>query len=128
MRGILAVGCADWLCGRRCNNQNVAMIGPGHSHMISKKDDSTVQYLRTVFDAIPLPTFSVDADLCIHDFNAAAAQLLGPEPQMAFLRRGGDALHCIHAEAKGCGNNEPCKDCVIRHSVTKALAEGQTHR
>jgi PAS domain-containing protein len=86
------------------------------------------QYLRTLFDTSPLPTFVVDGDVQIQDYNTAAAALLGPEPEMAFHRRGGDALGCIHAEAKGCGQSEPCRDCVIRNSVKTAIRGQTTHR
>jgi hypothetical protein len=86
------------------------------------------QYLRTIFDSLPLPTFIVDEDVCIHDYNAAAAFLLGPEPELAFHRRGGEALHCLQSEAKGCGQGESCGDCVIRNSVKAAIEGRVTHR
>ena len=84
--------------------------------------------MRAIFDALPLPTFIVDDDVRIQDYNTAGGQLLGPDPQLALHRRGGDALHCIHAEAKGCGQSLLCKDCVIRNGVNRALAGGGTHR
>ncbi len=86
------------------------------------------RYLRAIFDAMPLPAFIVDADVRIQDCNRAAAQLLGPQPLLALHRRGGDALHCLHAEANGCGGSEHCQDCVIRNSVKQALTGGDTHR
>lgn len=85
-------------------------------------------FLRTVFDTVPVPTFIVDDDVRIQDFNTAAGHLLGPEPQRALRRHGGDALHCINSEANGCGRSAPCKDCVIRNSVTNAVTGGTTHR
>jgi len=88
----------------------------------------TRQYLRAVFDAIPLPTFIVDSDVRILDKNAAAAQLLGAEPELALHQRGGDALHCIYAEARGCGQSECCRQCVLRNSVKQALEGQKTHR
>ena len=93
-----------------------------------QKTGERADYLRTVFDTIPLATFVVDDDVRIQDFNTTAAQLLGPEPELAIRRRGGDALHCIHSEAHGCGQNKPCQDCVIRNSVKRAIAGGATHR
>ena len=86
------------------------------------------QYLRAIFDTIPLPTFIVDEDVRIQDYNAAAGFLLGPEPERALHHRGGEALHCIHAEANGCGQSEPCKACVIRNSVSAAIRGRVTHR
>ena len=41
------------------------------------------QFLRTVFDTKPVPTFIVDDDVRIQDFNTAASPLLGPESQLA---------------------------------------------
>ena len=93
---------------------------------LSRPDNS--EYFRAIFDAIPLPTFIVDADVRIQDYNAAGSQLLGPEPELALYHRGGEALNCIHAEAKGCGQSERCQACVIRSSVRRALDGGITHR
>ena len=85
-------------------------------------------YLRAIFDAIPLPAFIVDEDVRILDYNVAGGKLLGPEANLALHRRGGDALHCIHSTSKGCGQSEPCEDCVIRNSVKRVFAGGGTHR
>jgi hypothetical protein len=98
------------------------MMSPGQNDLTQR------QYLRTIFDTIPLPTFVVDEDVRIQDYNAAAGLLLGPEPELALHTRGGDAMHCIHAEAKGCGQSEPCKACVIRNSVKAAISGKVTHR
>lgn len=93
-----------------------------------EKEEQQAQYLRAIFDTFPHPTFIVDADVQILDFNTAAEQFLGPEPALALHRRGGEAFHCVHAEAKGCGKTEECKDCVIRNSVHHALTGKATHR
>lgn len=84
-------------------------------------DEHQVQYLRAIFDTIPQPTFIVDEDVMIRDFNTAAEQFLGSEPATALHQRGGEAFHCIHAERYGCGKTAVCKDCVIRNSVRKAM-------
>jgi PAS domain-containing protein len=91
-------------------------------------DEQRVQYLRTIFDTIPQPTFIVDDDVVIRDFNTAAEAFLGPSPVSALHRRGGEAFHCIHADQFGCGKAEPCKDCVIRNSVRKAMQGTTTCR
>jgi hypothetical protein len=91
-------------------------------------DAAEPSFLRTVFDTMPIPAFIVDEDVRIQGFNTAAGHLLGPEPQLALHRRGGDALHCINSEAHGCGQSAPCRDCVIRNSVNKAVTGGATHR
>lgn len=86
------------------------------------------QYLRTIFDTVPLPTLVVDEDVRIQDYNKAAGRLLGPQPELILHRRGGDALHCLHSEEKGCGRGVACQHCVIRNSVKEALTGGETHR
>src|ERR1041385_2682965 len=83
---------------------------------------------RTVFDAMPIPSFVVDEDIRILDFNKAASQLLGSEPELALHQRGGEALHCITSEAAGCGRGVHCKNCVIRNSVNRSIAGGATQR
>ncbi len=90
--------------------------------------EERAQYLRTIFDAIPLPTFIVDADVRIHDFNTAAESFLGPQPPNALYRRGGEALHCLNAELAGCGKGEGCQDCVVRNSVNRAMSGKNTLR
>ena len=96
--------------------------------LVEERDEQRIQYLRAIFDAFPVPAFIVDDDVKIHDFNTAAEALLGPEPAMALCRRGGEALHCIHSEMKGCGKAEHCRDCVIRNSVNKAFTTESTCR
>jgi hypothetical protein len=86
------------------------------------------QYLRSLFDALPIPAFVVDSDVHILHYNTSASALLGADPKHALRMRGGDALNCIHAEAKGCGHNDQCKHCVIRNSVQQAVAGGATQR
>jgi PAS domain-containing protein len=93
-----------------------------------EREEQKAQYLRAIFDAFPHPTSIVDADVQIQDFNTAAEKFLGPEPALARYRRGGEVLHCIPAEMKGCGKAAPCKDCIIRNSVNRALTGKATHR
>jgi PAS domain-containing protein len=94
----------------------------------AKDAGQDAQYLRAVFDANPLCTYVVDTDMRIHDYNPAAAQMLGPEPKLALHRRGGDPLTCIHADARGCGHHEHCQDCILRNSVKEALDSGKMVR
>jgi PAS domain-containing protein len=77
---------------------------------------------RVLFDAVPLPVFVVDEDVNILEYNAAAARLVGDNPQIVIRRRGGEVLHCIHAKetAAGCGRALACGNCVVRQSVQAA--------
>jgi hypothetical protein len=82
---------------------------------------------RTIFDAIPLPAFVVDADAQILDMNRAAVEFCGQDLNAVYKRRGGDVLHCLHATdvPEGCGRGPSCSSCIIRNSV-KACLKGQT--
>ncbi len=77
---------------------------------------------RVLFDAMPMPVLVVDDDVCILEYNTAAARLLGEEKAKVVRRRGGEVLRCIHAvEAPGgCGRSPHCLDCVVRKSVQAA--------
>ena len=88
----------------------------------------TAQYFRSIFDALPHPALIVDGELRIQDYNLAAKPLFGANPAMALHRRGGEAIHCIHADLKGCGGADICKDCIIRNSAMKALSGKGTYR
>jgi PAS domain-containing protein len=81
---------------------------------------------RVLFDAMPLPVFVVDEDVCIFDYNAAAARLLGKGKRLILRHRGGEVLNCIHAAEtpEGCGRAPACRNCVVRKSV-RAAARGR---
>jgi PAS domain-containing protein len=80
--------------------------------------------LRDAIDANPSFMLVVDDDVRIVDYNRAAAALLGDSRRLVLRRRGGEMLHCIHAEdsPEGCGRGPFCKDCVVRNSVHAAVA------
>jgi hypothetical protein len=84
--------------------------------------------LRAVFDALPSLIFVVDRDVRIHEYNAAAAELIMAGRETILRRRAGEILHCIHSDevAEGCGRSSSCKNCIIRGSVNKAFA-GHPH-
>ena len=75
-----------------------------------------------LFDAMPMPVFVVDEDVRILECNAAAVRLFGPDKQGIIKRRGGEALHCVHAMEvpEGCGHAPACPDCPVRKSVRAA--------
>ena len=89
---------------------------------IIKKGD----FIESILDAIPLPIFVVDEDVRIFWSNQSAAPLLDREPDLVFLRRCGEVIHCQHAleSTDGCGRTEFCKDCPIRNSVQQSI-QGQ---
>jgi hypothetical protein len=79
---------------------------------------------KAILNAIPSPVFVVDEDVRIHEFNEAAAPLLGQNPTIALQLRGGEALHCLHTTdvPEGCGRGPFCGDCVIRNSVSQSYS------
>ena len=87
-------------------------------------------FMRSLFDAMPTALFVVDEDVRIQFWNAAAVPLLGPDPELAYRKRGGEVLHCVHATdvPGGCGRAEYCKDCVVRQSVNEAFRGEKTFR
>jgi PAS domain-containing protein len=87
-------------------------------------------YFRALFDAVPSPVLIVDEDVRILDYNAAGDGLLGPDRRVQYMKRGGDALRCIHSHdsPEGCGRSEFCKECIVRNSVSDALRDEKVCR
>ena len=86
--------------------------------------------LEPLLEAIPGYVFLVDQDVSILKHNSAAGALLGVRRQEVLRQRGGDVLHCVHSAAagRGCGSGAFCRDCLVRSSVTRALAGTQCVR
>jgi light-regulated signal transduction histidine kinase (bacteriophytochrome) len=80
-------------------------------------------FLHHLFDTIPSFIFIVDEDVRIHHLNIAASRLLGADKDMVLLKRGGEALHCLHSTEtpEGCGRAPACVDCVVRKSVNRSF-------
>jgi PAS domain-containing protein len=87
-------------------------------------------FLRSLFDAIPLVTLVVDDDVRLLYWNQAARQLVGGDEAMILQQRSGDVLHCIHAgeTSAGCGHAQACQHCVIRNAVKIALQGERVYR
>ncbi len=91
-----------------------------------RKDD----YIKTVFDILPLALFVVDHDFNIFDLNPAASKLFGVGSDVSLRQVCGQILHCLHAieSEQGCGTTTFCPDCVIRNSVESACAGNAVQR
>jgi PAS domain-containing protein len=78
---------------------------------------------RVLFNAMPMPVFVVDRDVCILEYNTAAAELVGEQKEEVFGHRGGEILHCLRSMETpgGCGSSPKCSSCVIRKAVRSAL-------
>jgi len=88
------------------------------------------EFLHALLESIPSMLFVVDSDVRIFQLNSAASGFLGKETNSMLMKRGGEALECVHAGEKldNCGSAEACKECVIRNSVKKALQGKQVLR
>jgi hypothetical protein len=86
--------------------------------------NDTPGFWRTIFDASPIPTFIVDADLHILDTNQSAGQLLDGSREFVLRHRTGEVLRCVHSTETpgGCGRSPACKKCAVRSSVNQAFA------
>ena len=82
-----------------------------------------IDFLHMLLEAVPSMLFVVDSDLRVLHLNSAASRMFGTGQETAFMHRGGEVLHCIHAtEAPdGCGHAVICRDCMIRNSVIEAV-------
>jgi len=91
-----------------------AFLDKTSSPAMSPNDDLFQQadYARTIFEMVPIPILIVDQDMQILDCNPAASGFLGADRLQTHLRRGGEALRCIHSTEVpgGCGHAEACAE------------------
>ena len=85
-------------------------------------------FLNTILDKIPYPTFLMDDDVRIHEYNLAAISLFDIELGRVNRVRCGDAFCCVYSMPDGCGESEACKKCVIRNSVRKSYGGSKVVR
>ncbi|HOJ34511.1 MAG TPA: PAS domain-containing protein [Candidatus Hydrogenedentes bacterium] len=86
--------------------------------------------VETLCDAFPAPVLLVDEDVRIYGYNRAAEEIVGEDARVVLQRRGGEVMHCLHAESTpaGCGKVEECKECVLREAVGRSLQTGSVFR
>lgn len=85
-----------------------------------------MDFLLTIFNALPDPTMIVDHDVRIILYNKSASELL--VDNAVIRKRAGEVLHCVNSLEKGCGRSEFCKDCVIRNSVSESVEGAKVYR
>jgi PAS domain-containing protein len=92
--------------------------------------DHDNDYLRAVLDAVPLPIFVVNQELCIVDTNEAAGPLLERVPRCSKRTRAGEVLYCFYARIspEGCGKTSFCRNCTVRNSVLRSFEGGEVIR
>lgn len=80
-------------------------------------------FYRSILDAMPVPVFVVDDDMRIVDLNRMATVVFGMDLPSVVHQRGGQALHCLHANdvPAGCGRGPFCKSCVMRNAVNESM-------
>ncbi len=76
-------------------------------------------FWKVLFKAVPIPLLLVDGDVNVIMLNPAAKEFL---KDTEMRRPFGELFNCARAVAKGCGQSEKCKDCVVRKSVKLALS------
>lgn len=88
-----------------------------------KKHTLDSSFYRSILDAMPIPVFIVDDDVCLIDMNRMASIVFGLEKSVIFGKRGGEALHCLHSTDSpgGCGRGPFCRSCVIRNAVGESM-------
>jgi hypothetical protein len=86
-----------------------------------------LDFLLTIFNAIPNPTLIVDDDIKILFYNQSAASLVTDDVNI-IRKRAGEVLHCIRSIEKGCGQSEYCRDCIIRNSVNESIVGAKVYR
>jgi hypothetical protein len=105
------------------SHQNV--MSPSPSPLPAPNTD----LIANVFDALPLPSFVVDHDFNIIDFNLAGAKLLDRVPFAVLRLRGSGQLQCIHStETADGGVTEACPECIAKNFVREVFDEANACR
>lgn len=78
---------------------------------------------EVVFESSPIGVMILDETTSILRANAAAIDLCGEDESQVTHYRPGDALHCMHSFAAGCGHGPDCPLCPFRQGVEKLIAE-----
>ena len=81
-------------------------------------------FYRAIVDAMPVAVCILNSEAEILEMNAAATRLFSTSGEQWKSRRAGDALHCLNAHDKGCGNSDRCPDCAIQGMVGACATTG----
>lgn len=81
-------------------------------------------FLKNLFESIPCGVLIVDRDTRVQAVNNVMERTFGISRGVAFDKREGEALRCVHSfkSPKGCGFADACKTCQIRKTALEALA------
>jgi transcriptional regulator with PAS, ATPase and Fis domain len=80
-------------------------------------------FLKNLFDTMPCGVMVLDKERRVQAINNIMERTFGISLSEVMMKRGGDALKCIHALAseKGCGFSDECGQCMIRKTAIDAL-------
>ena len=83
--------------------------------------------LSSIYENAPLLMMLVDRDRRVVKLNAQAAGMAEQTDESYIGHRGGEVLHCVHADdsPKGCGFANACEDCGVRNAVLETLKTGK---
>ena len=86
--------------------------------------------LSAMIEKVPIITLLLDRERRVRKANVAATTFAGRSEADMAGRRGGEALHCIHAldDPAGCGFGPACKTCLVRSSVLDVFERGISHQ
>lgn len=99
----------------------------GYKHQHEKRDahiqPGRTDFYKTILNAIPSAVFVVEDDVCIVDFNSAAAKLLGKNPEVLLRKRAGAPvpLHLLITAAPFEHENRPLT-ILILEDITELIA------
>ena len=93
-------------------------------------ESNTTEFHTVLFDANPLPTFVLDSEFCVIDFNAAASDFLDTSLSEVFRHRTGDLFQCRNAveTMAECGASPACRHCGVRNAISEAFEGRRTTR
>lgn len=82
-----------------------------------------------ILNKLKVPALLIQSDFLVNSANESACQSLGKTAEEISQNTGGCVMNCIYANQKGgCGNNEHCKSCTIRHAVAHTMETGEKIR
>ena len=84
--------------------------------------------LTSIYENAPILMMLVDRDRKVLKLNTQAAGMTEYSKDSYIGHRGGEILHCIHADdvPEGCGFASACEECGVRNSVAETLKTGKS--
>jgi PAS domain S-box-containing protein len=94
--------------------------------------DRKQKNLEAIFDATPVGMLLVDGNMKVAHVNNAIKKIVKKEYRQIINQQIGGALNCIKStcneNAKGCGYNPDCSDCLLQETIKSIFDSGQSVR